>query len=498
MIQELHIKRYKMKNLYIHIGMPKTGSSAIQAFLACNNDKLKTVDYCYPWHPGFGQAFQTSAGNATSLHHWILDKNFDELVTKINSLPQNNIILSSEILFHTARLHPKSFSEALKGFNIKVICYIRKIDDLIDSCVNQLVKNHGMTDYSDLETIINDHDYATTLIELSKHIDKKLIDVRIYDRSKFTNNDIYEDILEATDLNKLLSKNKLTEPEKKINPSLVPEAFEIRKHLNSIKFNTANDQSKYTFNGVLALYSVNAKKTKFSILTKEERLKVFKLFENREIELNRVFFGRENRIFSEITDIKKPDVSHAELSLVLLFIYENSKELFNSIIDKISETTYSPLLINIIEKYVIVALPEEEKIRLLPLIKSPLISILPYNFSSLTHSYSKDMTFENIEYATRIKSTGNDPYYSFRSVDINGSNTYIIITLNSNVECRAQLHYQTISEPSYGNKKFQLKKIKPGYNELKFTIKNDELNGSLRFDPIMCEGVIDIYNTTIF
>ncbi|PWQ98683.1 hypothetical protein [Leucothrix arctica] len=487
-----------MKNLYIHIGMPKTGSSAIQAFFACNNELLQEVDYCYPWHPGFGQAFQTSAGNATNLHHWIIDEKFEELERAINNIDQKNIILSSEVLFHTARLHPKSFAKALKKFNIKLICYIRKIDDLMDSCVNQLVKNHGMTDYSDLKTIINDHDYSTTLINLSNYIDKKKINIRIYDRSTFTDGDIYQDILEAIEINKNLTISNFKAPEKTINPSLVPEAFELRRHLNSISFNTSNDQIKYDFNGILASYSVEKNKEKFSILTKEERKKTFDLFKEREMNLNKHFFGSENRIFSHITNIEKPKISLDKIGDVLFFIYKKDPRLLFSIIKKTSTSEQSRILLKIFNLYLFEKIDNNDKANIAPLIKPPVLSVLPYNFNSLTYGLSNDTLIENIKYATRIESTGRDPYYSLRTIKLESSTIIIIITMNSNVSGKAQLHYQTNKKPFYGENKFQLKKVSKGYNELKFIIKEDNLNGKFRFDPIMSEGIVDIYNTSIY
>lgn len=34
--------------LLIHIGMPKTGTTALQNFLLVNNDKLEKYGWCYP------------------------------------------------------------------------------------------------------------------------------------------------------------------------------------------------------------------------------------------------------------------------------------------------------------------------------------------------------------------------------------------------------------------------------------------------------------------
>ncbi|MBR1598061.1 MAG: hypothetical protein IJ661_04000 [Lachnospiraceae bacterium] len=40
--------KLKDNTLYLHIGMPKSGTSAIQTFLYKNNEKLKSYGYEYP------------------------------------------------------------------------------------------------------------------------------------------------------------------------------------------------------------------------------------------------------------------------------------------------------------------------------------------------------------------------------------------------------------------------------------------------------------------
>lgn len=484
--------------------MPKTGSSAIQAFLACNTDLLKKFDYCFPWHPGFGQAFQTSAGNATNLHHWIIDRNVDELEKSIDSLTENNVILSSEVLFHTARLHPKEFYEALKKYNITIICYIRKIDDLIDSCVNQLVKNHGMTDYSDLDTIIDDHDYATTLINLSEYIDMNKINIRVYDRSEFPNGDIYQDFLEATDLAERVSINELREPEKSINPSLVPEAFKTRLLLNKVNFENKNSQQMYNFNAILAKYSVNKNKNKnkYSILTKEEREVVFEKYEERETKLNKKFNNSQCRLFNSITEIKNLEVTDEEISDVLHFIRCENPNAFDNILKKTIENSELPTakeIQKIIKNTLLNKLDHNKKLEINTVINKPYQVVLPYNFKLLTHSYSEDFTVEYNQEFTKLNCTGDDPYFTFKKINsISKTSITIIISLHSTVECKAQLHFQTNSEPFFGNKKFHILPVKKGYNNLKFLIERDDLNGVFRFDPIMQNGTVYIYSSAFY
>jgi hypothetical protein len=229
----------KIKKLYIHVGMPKTGSSAIQAFLALNFEFLAKNNMVYPWHPGFGQAFQTSSGNAHQLHDLIINSNYDHFSNLMNDVKYEKVILSSEFLFHTIRLAPEKFAKFFEAYDIHVICYIRRIDDFLESCINQLIKNHGMIDYSNFDSIIDDHDYATTLIKLEKYIPIEKIIIRIYDVSNFTGGTIYSDFSSCLNLD--INDDILVYPDKQVNPSLNRNAFEFRRILNSLAELNSNE-----------------------------------------------------------------------------------------------------------------------------------------------------------------------------------------------------------------------------------------------------------------
>lgn len=49
--------------IYLHIGLPKSGSSAIQFYLNEKACHLKDEGIIYPWEHGYPQLFNTSGGN---------------------------------------------------------------------------------------------------------------------------------------------------------------------------------------------------------------------------------------------------------------------------------------------------------------------------------------------------------------------------------------------------------------------------------------------------
>lgn len=483
--------------------MPKTGSSAIQAFLAKNNDCIKRYNYIFPWHPGFGQAYQTSAGNATKIHELIMNGENETIENLIDSLDEDNVILSSEVLFHTARLKPKEFCDAFSKYDFKVICYIRKIDDLIDSCANQLVKNHNLKNCEDLYTIVDDHNYAQTLVELSKFVGVSRIDIRVYDRTSFKGGSIYSDILSSVDLDKYISESELESPDKVINPSLNPESFELRRLLNFLDFDEMNSQEKYFLNGLLARYSIDHS-YKYSILSKKERKSVFDYFLDDETLMSKIFFGKEGRLFDDITDVEKADLSFESIFSTFRYLCDHIDGFFNKVVSMLSrklEDKKSEQFLTLSRLVKLYISMSEESIILddIMFLYEPCYSILPYSFDSYTYGFSNDIELGNRSIYRELISTGTDPYFLFDVDSLDGEKVFLaIISMESDIDCVAQFHYQTTLDPFFGNKKFKMYKVKKGHNVLVFRFHDEEFNGNLRFDPIMDKGNSKIYSISIY
>lgn len=505
------------KKLYIHIGMPKTGSSAIQAFLSLNADFLKRNNFSFPWHPGFGQAYQTSAGNATQLHHWILEGDVDAFKSRLQDIAEGNVILSSEVLFHTCRLEPKKVFDFFSGFDVKIVCYIRKIDDLVESCVNQLVKNHGLIDFSDSHTIVADHDYVTTILNLGKFFNKKNIIVRPYDKKQFKDSDIYTDFLECVGLG-FFNKCDVFYPDDNVNPSLNRDAFEFRRILNSFAKINDNDNLKYRLNGILSKYSVESVRNKTRILNENQRRAIEDSFRPRLDELSNVFFQGSN-IFENTDDYIKENyggIRKNEISEILFFVLTEDKEIFNLVLECFIMTRPESVLYY---NYFIYALRQDflcllQRTRMsspyelnndflstyIPDILNVEKTVIGANFERNIFSCSEHVaSIKRCDQGFMLSSIGQDPYFSIAPIASNRRKIYsVVISINSPKETILQLHYQRCSEPYYGNGKFFNRRIYPGDNEIVFNVFIDDFNGFFRIDPGVTNGDFHFSHITIF
>lgn len=138
------------KKLYLHIGNPKTGTTAIQRFCFDNHALLKDQDIFYPvkYCHESGPHYEVT---------WAVDENnksfFDSLLSDFESSRCSTLLISSE-MFSTPRYQSSySVSKILNMFkyigfrlpDIHCILYMRRQDEYYESIYNERVKNHGLT-----------------------------------------------------------------------------------------------------------------------------------------------------------------------------------------------------------------------------------------------------------------------------------------------------------------------------------------------------------------
>jgi len=134
------------RNLYIHIGLPKTGTSAIQKSLSENRDALiSKFSLLYPklgeWVDGSHHGLAFAMG--MNPYQKILSeqsqvKMLEKLQEEIDESGCNNILLSSEC-FHL--YNNERFIEFSKAYNVYIICYLRKTDTYMESLYTQNVQD---------------------------------------------------------------------------------------------------------------------------------------------------------------------------------------------------------------------------------------------------------------------------------------------------------------------------------------------------------------------
>ena len=133
-----------MKRIFLHIGQPKTATTTIQNFLAINRHELIKNGWLYP-NAGRQYDAHHLLGNFFRAEplHWIGPADpqavMAALLQEIDETGCDNIILSTESLYFAE--HPAQFADYLQDFDVRVVVFLRRQDEWIESAYQDNLKN---------------------------------------------------------------------------------------------------------------------------------------------------------------------------------------------------------------------------------------------------------------------------------------------------------------------------------------------------------------------
>jgi hypothetical protein len=176
-------------NIYIHIGVHKTASSTIQVGLSNNRGLLAENDWLYPKKGALSRI----------AHHNVVFQirndrrynpragDFEDLISEIKRTKKQNVIVSSED-FSLCNLSEVEFiSNQLRSLGpLRVIVYLRRQDEWLNSRWAQLVKNGRYSDdfESSLKQGIVEADFYNRLQPWAEVLGKENIIVRVLERNQ--------------------------------------------------------------------------------------------------------------------------------------------------------------------------------------------------------------------------------------------------------------------------------------------------------------------------
>lgn len=239
-----------MATLYLHAGISKTGTKAIQRFCRVNKAALARMGFCYPIFPRkyahirlqknahfLVKYMQMEDGSARES---LWREHMDYVARLFRKYP--NVLLSDETLWHSSRFHRFDMWERLKreaegrGYQIKLIVYLRRQDELLSSWWAQMIKENRIDasklTWSELLAHPEDSypvDYAEQLDRISAVIGRENVQVRVYDRSRFLGGDLLRDFLDALGLEK---DGRFSDPAGDPNISVGGDMLEILRQLS--------------------------------------------------------------------------------------------------------------------------------------------------------------------------------------------------------------------------------------------------------------------------
>jgi len=314
-------RRYILKELILHIGTSKTGTSAIQSYCTKNREKLKEFGYEYP-RMGFRFKGVSSNRNGHFLCCRIMDENgkrrFDEELAvrsegykKLKESFQNSdkVILSDEHIWNACELKKEGLLQVKRRMDeqniaVKIIVYFRRQDEWMQSAWGQKVKGGLCKSFSEFMsgTICKDYNlnYGKRLQDFIDVFGRENVIVRPYERCQFADKkSVVADFL--SQLNLPLEQMP-EEVARVINPSLEGVYIEAKRYLN--QFSEFHNRRGWLMRWLLQLQEEDALEgKKWSFYAPGERSKFFQQFKASNDALAKEFkINEENTLFLNPVD----------------------------------------------------------------------------------------------------------------------------------------------------------------------------------------------------
>lgn len=186
-----------MRKAFVHVGMPKTGTTAIQKALSKARNPLRCAGLLYPgdavdhafliskFHPAGSQHFYfQNQGISSKAADRVFQTKFDRLKREIAE-NDGDVLLSTEYLFNMRGKNLRELMMSLSeiGLDLHLVCYVRHPISQATSGIQQNVKmGHG-----DLTEMLNYpiwHSFVTPLKPAIKILGSDRVIVQSFDSAK--------------------------------------------------------------------------------------------------------------------------------------------------------------------------------------------------------------------------------------------------------------------------------------------------------------------------
>lgn len=297
-------------SLYLHIGLHKTGTTALQQFLWKNQQLLGSKEYFYfalidhylPWtlfpEDNFRYKSLKKPTNAiwAGLHQQIIRSGLE------------NVILSSEEFCNISEID--KLGSQLQRYQSKIVIYLRRQDHLIQSIYGQCINDSTIRyteSIQELEHYRSKLDFANFLSPWRKVFGQENILVRVYEQGQLYGGGIYADFLETIGL-ELTDEYSLPE-EMATNRSLNRNALEFLRLCNGIPMGVPEHRKlRQALDEISCTLGHKKHFESHQFLSPRERVEILEEYANSNHLVAQEYLGREDgQLFYEPwPDIEDP------------------------------------------------------------------------------------------------------------------------------------------------------------------------------------------------
>lgn len=329
------------KRCYLHIGAPKTGSTALQNFLYENRKQLADQGWKYPDVSlrGFGHhdlAFLVAGGYP----EWAIpqERSLIELTDKLHTavVGCSQIILSSENFYLFP--NPKKIAEILHhaGFppeTVKIVVYVRRQDEAHTSWYNQVIKaqGYGGTISQCIQENLDNWNYQLQLEKWAQIFGSSNIIVRPYEKEKLADGDVRKDFLKILEI----PQSNLIMPDKMVNTKLNRDILDFQRIINQLPLSS---KEKRSFHKELIELTLCSEKTNIfddkPLLSSEQRKEIILQYSESNRSVAQAYTDMEELFNDKLPHFNLQNNSSTNLTLeklVLIFGWIMIKNKLNTL-----------------------------------------------------------------------------------------------------------------------------------------------------------------------
>lgn len=355
----------KDPSLTLHIGMPKTGSTVLQHFLAHNRERLQQQKNLYPecgvpicQHTALVKSIGIPLFNWVHFNKHIEQFNpqayLNDILTQCRERRCSNVILSSEFFWAAPAMQASSadrhrptaenfayirrfLTECEKLFSIfsktTIVVYLRRQDYWIDSFLNQQVKD-GF-DIPSQEDLLQETKnyllYHKNIEILAEVFGRENIVIRNYD--DLLNEDVVADFSELASLKKHLLEQAPT-TQNIVNSKLSRTSADIMRKAVDLEFNAENlALFRSVLQGLSFRTRVKKRKKEYTLFPPEFYKKVLDLYYEDNLKLAEKYID-----FNEVSRKDSPGHPAAKGDYVENDFEGKCEELINMLLSRLSDT----------------------------------------------------------------------------------------------------------------------------------------------------------------
>ncbi|MGI9344532.1 MAG: hypothetical protein ACR2QV_17015 [Gammaproteobacteria bacterium] len=228
-----------MQTVYLHVGNYKTGTTSLQNFFDLNRAQLLRHGVLFPescymqdWRPGLSlghSLFSRELLGQCSGEIEKLDAEIDSYGDRIE-----RVIISSENLFRASETSADAARAALSRFDVKVVCYLPRQDELVNSLFHEFVSSGwerlpiGPDQFlqQGAELLSPLTDFYGNLMHWARAFGRENVIVRVYEEGQLHANDSVADFLQLLQLDGIDDLQDLSEEYTRVSmPSEVVAAL---------------------------------------------------------------------------------------------------------------------------------------------------------------------------------------------------------------------------------------------------------------------------------